>query len=67
MLTHLIKQKVDGYKNLNSLSKLDFKYANDGISLTTQVAPKALGKTYEEQVDNLVSILDGYFEKVDTR
>ena len=29
---------------------------------TTQVAPKALGKTYEEQVDNLVSILDGYFE-----
>ena len=34
----------------------------DGISLTTQVAPKALGKTFEEQVESLVTILDGYFE-----
>ena len=57
------KAKGGWLQNLNSLSKLDFKYANDGISLTTQVAPKALGKTYEEQVDNLVTILDGYFEK----
>ena len=57
------KAKGGWLQNLNSLSKLEFKYANDGISLTTQVAPKALGKTYEEQVDNLVSILDGYFEK----
>ena len=57
------KAKGGWLQNLNSLSKLDFKFANDGISLTTQVAPKALGKTYEEQVDNLVSILDGYFEK----
>ena len=56
------KAKGGWLQNLNSLSKLDFKFANDGISLTTQVAPKALGKTYEEQVDNLVSILDGYFE-----
>jgi formate C-acetyltransferase len=56
------KAKGGWLQNLNSLSKLDFKYANDGISLTTQVAPKALGKTYEEQVDNLVTILDGYFE-----
>ena len=56
------KAKGGWLQNLNSLSKLDFKYANDGISLTTQVAPKALGKTYKEQVDNLVSILDGYFE-----
>ena len=56
------KAKGGWLQNLNSLSKLDFKYANDGISLTTQVAPKALGKTYEEQVNNLVSILDGYFE-----
>lgn len=55
------KSKGGWLQNLNSLSKLDFKYANDGISLTTQVAPKALGKTYEEQVDNLVHIIDGYF------
>lgn len=49
-------------QNLNSLSKLNFKHANDGISLTTQVSPRALGKTFDEQVDNLVTILDGYFE-----
>ena len=48
--------------NLRTLSSLDFGKANDGISLTTQVAPKALGKTFEEQVENLVTILDGYFE-----
>ena len=29
---------------------------------TTQVSPRALGKTRDEQVDNLVTILDGYFE-----
>lgn len=49
-------------QNLNSLKKLDFAHANDGISLTTQVSPKALGKTFDEQVANLVTILDGYFE-----
>jgi formate C-acetyltransferase len=50
-------------QNLNTLSKLNFKHANDGISLTTQVSPKALGKTFDEQVNNLVTILDGYFEQ----
>ncbi|WP_285005401.1 formate C-acetyltransferase [Lactococcus formosensis] len=48
-------------QNLNSLAKLEFAHANDGISLTTQVSPRALGKTRDEQVDNLVQILDGYF------
>jgi formate C-acetyltransferase len=57
------KAKGGWIQNLNSLSKLNFSHANDGISLTTQVAPQALGKTREEQVDNLVSVLDGYFEK----
>ena len=56
------KAKGGWLENLNSLGHLDFKYANDGISLTTQVSPKALGKTYEEQVANLVTILDGYFK-----
>ena len=36
---------------------LTFGYAADGISLTTQVSPRALGKTRDEQVDNLVTIL----------
>jgi formate C-acetyltransferase len=50
-------------ENLNSLSKLDFSHANDGISLTTQVAPEALGKTRDQQVENLVDVIDAYFEK----
>ncbi|MDR0921448.1 MAG: formate C-acetyltransferase [Lactobacillales bacterium] len=48
-------------QNLRSLSKLDFHQCNDGISLTTQVSPRALGKTREEQIDNLVDIIDAYF------
>ncbi|HEW2301785.1 TPA: formate C-acetyltransferase [Streptococcus pneumoniae] len=56
------KAKGGWLQNLNSLSSLDFSYAADGISLTTQVSPRALGKTRDEQVDNLVTILDGYFE-----
>ncbi|MCJ1977915.1 formate C-acetyltransferase [Lactococcus paracarnosus] len=49
-------------QTLRTLEKLEFKYGNDGISLTTQVSPKALGKTRDEQVENLVDVLDGYFE-----
>ncbi len=48
--------------SLNSVAKLE--YANcckDGISNTFSIVPTSLGKTKEEQVDNLVSLLDGYF------
>ena len=48
--------------SLNSVAKID--YANccrDGVSNTFSIIPNALGATKEEQVDNLVSILDGYF------
>ncbi|MDR1567968.1 MAG: formate C-acetyltransferase [Streptococcaceae bacterium] len=55
------KAKGGWLQNLRSLSKLEFKHANDGISLTTQVSPRALGKTRDEQVANLVDVLDGYF------
>ena len=57
------KAKGGWLQNLNSLAKLDFSHANDGISLTTQVAPQALGKTRDIQIENLVDILDAYFEK----
>lgn len=57
------KSRGGWLQNLNSLKKLDFSHANDGISLTTQVSPKALGKTFDEQVNNLVTILDAYFEE----
>ncbi len=47
--------------SLNSVAKLPYKYARDGISNTFSIVPDALGKTYEEKVANLVTILDGYF------
>ncbi len=48
--------------SLNSVAKLD--YANccrDGISNTFSIVPSSLGHEKEEQIDNLVSLLDGYF------
>jgi len=57
------KSKGGWLQNLNSLAKLEFANCSDGISLTTQVAPQALGKTREQQVENLVDVLDAYFEK----
>ncbi len=47
--------------SLNSVSKLPYSVTADGISNTFSIVPEALGKTQEERVDNLVSILNGYF------
>lgn len=47
--------------SLNSVSKLPYASASDGISNTFSIIPEALGKTEEERIGNLVSILDGYF------
>ncbi len=47
--------------SLNSVSKLPYIYARDGISNTFSIVPDALGKTDAERVQNLVSVLDGYF------
>lgn len=49
--------------SLNSVAKLSYDDCRDGISNTFSIAPDALGRTEEEQVDNLVNILDGYFKK----
>ena len=46
---------------LNTLAKLPYKYSEDGISYTFAITPDTLGKTPEERVKNLVSLLDGYF------
>ncbi len=46
---------------LNSLAKLPYNYCLDGISNTFSIIPSALGKTDAEKVDNLVSMLEGYF------
>ncbi|MBQ3085002.1 MAG: formate acetyltransferase, partial [Clostridia bacterium] len=50
--------------SLNSVAKLRYEDCRDGISNTFSIAPEALGKTEEERVTNLVSILDGYFAKM---
>lgn len=47
--------------SLKSVSKLPYKYAKDGISYTFSIVPNALGKTYDEKIKNLTSIMDGFF------
>lgn len=49
--------------SLNSVAKIDYKNARDGISNTFSIVPRALGATKEEQVENLIALLDGYFAK----
>ena len=49
--------------SLNSVAKLSYDDCRDGISNTFSITPDTLGKTLQERVDNLVSVLDGYFAK----
>ncbi len=49
--------------SLNSVAKLPYEYALDGISNTQTISPSALGHNEEERVENLVNVLDGYFDK----
>ena len=49
--------------SLNSVAKLDYEDAQDGISNTFSIIPKALGPTKEEQIENLVDMMNGYFSK----
>ncbi len=49
--------------SLNSVAKLPYEYALDGISNTQTINPSALGNEDEERKYNLVSVLDGYFKK----
>ncbi|MBQ8808547.1 MAG: formate C-acetyltransferase, partial [Clostridia bacterium] len=49
--------------SLNSVAKLPYHWALDGISNTQTINPEALGHTEEEQSNNLVQIMDGYFNQ----
>ena len=48
---------------MNSIAKLPFDYAEDGISYTFSITPKTLGKDEDTRVTNLVNMLDGYFKQ----
>lgn len=49
--------------SLNSVAKISYDDCRDGISNTFSITPDALGRTEDERVNNLVSIIDGYFAK----
>ena len=49
--------------SLNSVAKLPYEYARDGISNTETIAPGALGHSETERKNNLVHVLDGYFDQ----
>ena len=56
------RDKNGALASLNSVAKLDYQNCcRDGISNTFSIVPTTLGKTKEEQINNLVGILDGYF------
>jgi formate C-acetyltransferase len=49
--------------SLNSVAKISYDDCRDGISNTFSITPEALGKTEDDRISNLVTILDGYFSK----
>ena len=49
--------------SLNSLTKLPYEWALDGISNTQTMNPDALGHNEEERINNLVNVMDGYFDQ----
>ena len=49
--------------SLNSVAKIPYHWSLDGISNTQTINPDALGHSKEEQVNNLVQVMDGYFDQ----
>ena len=46
---------------LNTISKLPYSHAEDGISYTFSITPSTLGNTNDSRINNLIALLDGYF------
>ncbi len=57
------RDKSGAVASLASVAKLRYRDSQDGISNTFSIVPKSLGPTPEERVDNLVTMMDGYFTK----
>ena len=49
--------------SLNSVAKIDYNDSQDGISNTFSIVPKSLGADEDDRIDNLATILDGYFSR----
>ncbi|MFZ2537618.1 MAG: formate C-acetyltransferase [Oscillospiraceae bacterium] len=47
--------------SMKSVAKLPYEMSQDGISYTFSIVPDALGKSEDEKIDNLVTLMDGYF------
>lgn len=56
------RDKKGAIASMASVAKLPYEHAQDGISYTFSIIPGALGKNLGERVDNLVALMDGYFE-----
>lgn len=48
---------------LSSIAKLPYEYAQDGISYTFSIIPRALGRDEATRINNLTALLDGYFKQ----
>ncbi len=57
------RDKNGAIASLSSVAKLRYRDSQDGISNTFSIVPKSLGPTPEERVENLVTMMDGYFTK----
>ena len=57
------RDKSGAVASLSSVAKLRYRDAQDGISNTFSIVPKSLGPTSEERIENLVTMIDGYFTK----
>lgn len=55
------RDKKGAIASMASVAKLPYKHAEDGISYTFSIVPRALGKDADERVSNLVGMLDGFF------
>ena len=55
------RDKEGALSVMNTIAKLPFEYASDGISFTFAITPNTLGKDEITRINNLVSMLDGYF------